>query len=178
MWISPAAPRRTMRPFCRCTKRRPSATCSSTAERSSSKLILPLRIGARLMMTPIRRYKEEPASCANPAWLRGLDRAFPGRWPTVPLGQRSDLSRIAPTGRPHMWQRSLPGRGWGLQSCSVPLVNASGCVECWTPKDFLLAEGQPLTRKTSEHMALMRGPAPTLFQIRAAGEFGGALVLS
>jgi hypothetical protein len=36
---TPAAPRRTMRPFCRCTIRRASATCSSTAERSSSRLI-------------------------------------------------------------------------------------------------------------------------------------------
>jgi hypothetical protein len=71
-----------------------------------------------------------------------------------------------------------PGTGGGAFTRSVPIANASGCVECWTPKDLLLAEGQPLARKTSEQMALMCGPAPTLFQIYAAGEFGGALVLS
>jgi hypothetical protein len=36
--FAPAALNRTMRPFCLCTKRRASATCSSTRRRSSSKL--------------------------------------------------------------------------------------------------------------------------------------------
>jgi hypothetical protein len=39
---TPAASRRTMRPFCRCTMRRASATCTSTRERLSSKLMWPM----------------------------------------------------------------------------------------------------------------------------------------
>ena len=60
---TPASPRRTKRPFCRCTIRRASATCSSTAERP----ILALGIGTLLRLRRLHGLRKSPGSCASPA---------------------------------------------------------------------------------------------------------------
>ena len=101
---APAAPRRTMRPFCRCTIRRASATCSSTAERSSSKLILPLGIGTLLKMAPAPRFKEEPLSCPSPALAARLRGPFQGGGLRIKRCRHSDCRGTANQDEHHSGQ--------------------------------------------------------------------------